>query len=1521
VRKIQRGLQKGKALTDLATLGLAVDSSPVGRARDELDRFLKTSQDTEAAAGRMGRAVEDAGRRAANSNERAATTAQRLAQQYDRVAKSMENYDRAARAADIASYGQELDRLRAKFNPLYGEIQRYKSAQEEIRRAHVLGAISTNEMVAAMSRERQAALGSIAVIKGQTDVLRQRNAVISDGTERFRRQNLMYQAFDVTQTAALGMNPIMILMQQGPQIAQLYAGEGGVNAALKDMSSLLGGIAKRFAPIAAGAAAVSLVIKGLQDEINETAKVQVTFGDVAKATWQVVIDAIEDQLRPAINAIAPEADRAWDAIRDGSGEAFNSLIRFSLFAFESLKFHVSSIPDLFIYAGQEAANGFVAAITWMVNEVLNALRSIAAAMNAFIDQNGGAVLREKLGWDAGGIIPDNIPGMTLEVGGTEALERLKDGAVEYQKTVAEIARTDYTGKLLEKIGGQAGKNAVERMNAAAKATKGAGRAARDAEREFEAFERTADRLAEKMFPGEYARKEAEELTAQLDKYGAKLTEIQRIAVESRIADQFKAASLGVRELEKDTKNASEEMAKDLQDTLGSVLSDLFSQPMEDLDEFLDGVIDGFARLGAANLERAFDGLFSGSNTDTAANDNDKWAGMRKAVEVGARDGAFSGSATGTVTGLGALGDLFSGPKGAVMGAGLGAFGMGASSGSPLTGALGGALSGFGAAGAIGAAFPGLAGIAGPVGLIGGAVLGFLGGIFGKSKQKRQEKKQAQGELENNMGAIRELIDAAMGNPSGAYESSWRQMSDEISKARKLASKAGDSKLVKELDLASETFFDFLVTDWQRGLDGVIKAMESGHGMDSAFVRAQEAVVSLQDTLLGFVEDAKFFAATSGDLDKAKLTKAANDNSTTGSIFKTVQDDAKRYFDPISAEYRIAVEKYKDQLKRLDIDAILTTGTGKDTREIAAYDSVDALMKRMTDLGVVFDDLGNVLTADQIKDRIDAEKELQKAIAAAQEAAQQMALRQLTGAEEFTAIELEIQRLEGTAAGLQTTLEKLGMTADEAADAIEKGLNEALEKLRKTYVDDLSRSLNELSGAGYINDVTDAMKFYERRLKETKALGLDSSMAFAELTLALKKISNEAGLSGKDLEYLAKLFPDLASIFKGINPTGGIAEAQAAVDRAKADLRAAYDEEARAIEATIGRLKSFISSIEDFKASLKLDSQLSPLSPTDRLIEAQKRFQEVSTKALAGDEAAMGELEHVSRQYLTEARAYYASSEQYFAIFEQVEAILDQALASAKGQLSVEEKSLSALEAQVSKLIDINDSVLSVADGIAALTSAVSALDGLGGNGSGFDPATHWSKSVKDFYGQLQAYKKDTGSNVAPNEIASVWSAFASAGSGKEYDMLARAYTEILKSLMPKTGKQLGGIVGAYAQGGIVGNGLFNMDSVIARYAGGGNIALAGGEQVIRATSVTAETRPFLNEVNRTGKVPGNDNLAVVAELRALKAQLARLEAGQERQSKAVIAGAEHVASAVEGGTKATADVGKTIEQQALRRGA
>lgn len=45
----------------------------------------------------------------------------------------------------LADQGKELERLRAKYNPLFATITQYKAAVAEIKQAHAVGAISANE--------------------------------------------------------------------------------------------------------------------------------------------------------------------------------------------------------------------------------------------------------------------------------------------------------------------------------------------------------------------------------------------------------------------------------------------------------------------------------------------------------------------------------------------------------------------------------------------------------------------------------------------------------------------------------------------------------------------------------------------------------------------------------------------------------------------------------------------------------------------------------------------------------------------------------------------------------------------------------------------------------------------------------------------------------------------------------------------------------------------------------------------------------------------------------------------------------------------------------------------------------------------------------------------------------------------------------------------------------------------------------------------------------------------------------
>lgn len=81
-------------------------------------------------------------------------------------------------------------------------------------------------------------------------------------------------------------------------------------------------------------------------------------------------------------------------------------------------------------------------------------------------------------------------------------------------------------------------------------------------------------------------------------------------------------------------------------------------------------------------------------------------------------------------------------------------------------------------------------------------------------------------------------------------------------------------------------------------------------------------------------------------------------------------------------------------------------------------------------------------------------------------------------------------------------------------------------------------------------------------------------------------------------------------------------------------------------------------LRDFINSLLLDSALSPLTNQQRLLEAQRQFEDVSRRALAGDTDAVDELQSVSRDLLETSREFFASSPEFTRIFNQVRGILE-----------------------------------------------------------------------------------------------------------------------------------------------------------------------------------------------------------------------------------------------------------------------
>lgn len=166
----------------------------------------------------------------------------------------------------LADHGKEMERLRSRFNPLFSTVNQYKSSIGEIRAAHRLGAISADEMTAAISRERQAALASISAIKA-------RNAALADtpalrGPGAFNTANIAAQLQDIGVTASMGMNPMTIALQQGTQLSAVFEqlranGQSTGQAIAAAFQSILSPMSLvTIGVVAAGAALAQYVMSG-----------------------------------------------------------------------------------------------------------------------------------------------------------------------------------------------------------------------------------------------------------------------------------------------------------------------------------------------------------------------------------------------------------------------------------------------------------------------------------------------------------------------------------------------------------------------------------------------------------------------------------------------------------------------------------------------------------------------------------------------------------------------------------------------------------------------------------------------------------------------------------------------------------------------------------------------------------------------------------------------------------------------------------------------------------------------------------------------------------------------------------------------------------------------------------------------------------------------------------------------------------------------------------------------------------
>ncbi|WP_320176623.1 hypothetical protein [Roseovarius pacificus] len=174
----------------------------------------------------------------------------------DRFAKS--NKAMAGNAEKSAqAIGREMDRLRAKYDPLFAASKRYENELDELNRAHKVGALNTRQYEAALERLNTNYARATTASKGVTTGLRGMRGGI---------QNVAFQVGDFATQVGAGTSASIAL---GQQLPQLLGGFGALGAVLGAVVAIGVPLAASMLDLGEGSETLKDKIEDLEEAVND----------------------------------------------------------------------------------------------------------------------------------------------------------------------------------------------------------------------------------------------------------------------------------------------------------------------------------------------------------------------------------------------------------------------------------------------------------------------------------------------------------------------------------------------------------------------------------------------------------------------------------------------------------------------------------------------------------------------------------------------------------------------------------------------------------------------------------------------------------------------------------------------------------------------------------------------------------------------------------------------------------------------------------------------------------------------------------------------------------------------------------------------------------------------------------------------------------------------------------------------------------------------------------------------------
>ena len=372
------------------------------------------------------------------------TATQQMARQWNTVSSSIEALEADLRRG-LITQGQYMSQMNRHASQVAALGGTYREAQRQ-----VFGYAASLRQAAAV---QQVAMNPVPM---------QRFAR-SAGMARSQMLNLGFQLNDIGQTLATGMNPMTVMIQQGSQIAQIYGGQGGINALFGDLGRIFRGLVLRLWPVAAVIGAVTAGFSILTREVNKTTDVGITMGDTFRAVFQVIgrrilalIDGpltwlgekwdqlanfLAETFPPVMNAIIGSMvagvriiGATWDLLPDlwhdtwtmiknftvtaieaiinfvtqemvpGIAMALQHVVNTFNFTFEAVKIIWMQLPAIMQDAIAGAVNAVVAGLENMINASIRGVNKLIEALNELIQMVGADQALELFGF-SGAIQP------------------------------------------------------------------------------------------------------------------------------------------------------------------------------------------------------------------------------------------------------------------------------------------------------------------------------------------------------------------------------------------------------------------------------------------------------------------------------------------------------------------------------------------------------------------------------------------------------------------------------------------------------------------------------------------------------------------------------------------------------------------------------------------------------------------------------------------------------------------------------------------------------------------------------------------------------------------------------------------------------------------------------------------------------------------------------------------------------------------------------------------------------------